>query len=155
MTHFEVGAYVRVRTARRQDICWRVADASSTIVIATNEKGGEIHYHYDSLELVDPSAVTQESTHREPAERPRGWYASSDMRAEIGDSACVQPRPGETIEQTLRRFKRAVDRAGLLSDYSRHRYFVKPSQRRRLKANRARQRRARQDAAFLQSSKNL
>lgn len=46
----------------------------------------------------------------------------------------------ESLENVLRRFKRAVQKSGVLSDARRHAYYDKPSVRRKKKAQRRRRR---------------
>jgi small subunit ribosomal protein S21 len=47
----------------------------------------------------------------------------------------VNARPGESIDSLIRRFKKAVDNAGILADTRKHEYFEKPSiQKKRKKA---------------------
>jgi len=49
--------------------------------------------------------------------------------------AQVTARPGESFESLCRRFKKAVERSGLLADYRKHEFFEKPSvQKKRKKA---------------------
>lgn len=52
----------------------------------------------------------------------------------------VTPEPFESIDSVARRFKKAVERNGVLNDARRHEYFVSPSERRRLKRFAARRR---------------
>ena len=40
-------------------------------------------------------------------------------------------RPGEDIDHLIRRFRRKVDREGILDDYRRRGEFVKPSEQKR------------------------
>lgn len=47
---------------------------------------------------------------------------------------------GEPLESVLRRFKRAVQKSGVLSDAKRHAYYDKPSVRRKNKSQRRRRR---------------
>lgn len=46
----------------------------------------------------------------------------------------------EPLDSVLRRFKKAVERSGVLSDARRHAYYDKPSVRRKKKAGRRRRR---------------
>ncbi|HEX2171411.1 MAG TPA: 30S ribosomal protein S21 [Dehalococcoidia bacterium] len=64
----------------------------------------------------------------------------------VGDCVQVSLREGETQENLLRRFRSAVQRAGILQDVKRRRYFVSKSEKARLAARRA-LRRARRRAA--------
>ncbi len=54
----------------------------------------------------------------------------------------VRVRPDEPLEKALRRFKKKVDKEGLLKQIRRHEHYEKPSQRkrRRLLKSKARQR---------------
>lgn len=45
--------------------------------------------------------------------------------------ATVKARPNESIESLLKRFKKAVEKSGVLSDLRRKEYYEKPSTRRR------------------------
>lgn len=56
----------------------------------------------------------------------------------------VVARDWEPFESLYRRFKRAVDDAGILGECRRRRHYLSPSQARRLKRRRALRRRARQ-----------
>ena len=47
-------------------------------------------------------------------------------------------RENETLDETLRRFKRQVNKAGVLSETRKRQYYVKPGLRRKLKAEQAR-----------------
>lgn len=49
----------------------------------------------------------------------------------------VKVRKDEPIEKALRRFKKKVDREGIIRQYKRHESYEKPSQRRRRKRLRA------------------
>lgn len=50
----------------------------------------------------------------------------------------VVARPGESFESLIRRFKRSVERDGILSDLRKHEYYEKPSVRRKKKSIAAR-----------------
>jgi len=50
---------------------------------------------------------------------------------------------GERIERTIRKFRKKVERAGILSDFRHKRHYLKPSAARRAKSAAARHRRAR------------
>ncbi len=45
----------------------------------------------------------------------------------------VKVREGESFEKALRRFTKACEKAGILSDYRKHQHFEKPSERRKRK----------------------
>jgi small subunit ribosomal protein S21 len=50
----------------------------------------------------------------------------------------VVVREGENFERALRRFTKACEKAGIISDIKKHQYFEKPSERRKRKENAAR-----------------
>lgn len=55
----------------------------------------------------------------------------------------VVVRENESLDRALRRFKKKVQRAGILRDLRRHHHYLKPSERRRrdrMKAERRRRR---------------
>jgi small subunit ribosomal protein S21 len=54
--------------------------------------------------------------------------------------AQVKVRKGETIDKALRRLKKILDKEGTMKEIRAHRYFEKPSEQRRRKAARARNR---------------
>ena len=41
----------------------------------------------------------------------------------------------ESFERSLRRFKKKCEKAGILSDFRKHRHYEKPSERRKRKLN--------------------
>jgi len=43
----------------------------------------------------------------------------------------VTPRRGESIDQTIRRFRRRIEREGVVKEFRRHQYYEKPSERSR------------------------
>lgn len=45
----------------------------------------------------------------------------------------VRPLPGESIDATLRRFRKAIEREGIKTSIRRHEFFESPSERRREK----------------------
>lgn len=49
----------------------------------------------------------------------------------------VTVRKGESIEKALRRFKKKIDKEGLIKQLKRHEAYEKPSQRKRRKKMRA------------------
>ena len=49
----------------------------------------------------------------------------------------VTIRPNEDINHAITRFKKKCDRAGVLRDYRKNSYFIKPSQKRRLQKGKA------------------
>jgi small subunit ribosomal protein S21 len=50
----------------------------------------------------------------------------------------IRIKKGESLEKVLRRLKKKIDREGTLKDARNHRYFEKPSERRRRKMKIAR-----------------
>ena len=52
----------------------------------------------------------------------------------------VKIKKGESVEKALRRLKKIMDKEGTLRDLRAHRYFEKPSEKKRRKAARARMR---------------
>ncbi len=46
----------------------------------------------------------------------------------------VKVKDGESFESALRRFKRACEKAGILSEIRKHQHFEKPSERRKKKS---------------------
>lgn len=50
----------------------------------------------------------------------------------------VRVRENETFERALRRFTKACEKAGLMSDIKKHQHFEKPSERKKRKMNAAR-----------------
>ena len=45
----------------------------------------------------------------------------------------VEARPGESLDKTLRRFKKQCEKEGLTKDIKKNSYYEKPSERRRRK----------------------
>jgi small subunit ribosomal protein S21 len=52
----------------------------------------------------------------------------------------IKIRKGESVEKALRRLKKKLDKEGIMREIRAHRYFEKPSERKRRKAARARMR---------------
>jgi small subunit ribosomal protein S21 len=50
----------------------------------------------------------------------------------------IKVKKGESLEKVLRRLKKKIDREGTLKEVRNHRYFEKPSERRRRKMKVAR-----------------
>ena len=50
-------------------------------------------------------------------------------------------RDSEPFEKALKRFKKACEKAGVISDMKKHQHFEKPSERRKRKINAARRKR--------------
>ena len=57
-------------------------------------------------------------------------------------------REGEDFERALRRFKKACEKAGIISDIKKHQFFEKPSERRKRKQAAARRKMRRLMAAM-------
>jgi ribosomal protein S21 len=68
---------------------------------------------------------------------------TSEKWTEQGEQnlAEVTARPGEPVNDLLRRFKSLVTRQGILGDYKSHRAFASPGEKRREKIRIARRRR--------------
>ena len=52
----------------------------------------------------------------------------------------IKIRKGESIDRALRRLKKKLDKEGIMREIRTHRYYEKPSERRRRKEARARMR---------------
>ena len=50
----------------------------------------------------------------------------------------VKIKRGEPVDKALKRLKKILDKEGMMKEIRAHRYFEKPSERRRKKAARAR-----------------
>ncbi|MFC1563781.1 30S ribosomal protein S21 [candidate division KSB1 bacterium] len=50
----------------------------------------------------------------------------------------VKVRDGESFDRAYRRFVKACEKAGLMSDIKKHQHFEKPSEKRKRKVNAAR-----------------
>ena len=57
----------------------------------------------------------------------------------------VKVQKAEPIERTIRRFRRKVEQAGILKEYRRHSFYLKPGERRRQKHARALKRKRRSE----------
>ncbi len=55
----------------------------------------------------------------------------------------VKVREGEAFEKALRRFTKACEKSGLMSEIRKHQHFEKPSERRKRKSNAARRKQRR------------
>ncbi len=55
----------------------------------------------------------------------------------------IKVKEGERIDSALRRFRKAVDKSGVLSDLRKHEYYEKPSVQKKRKQAAARKRAAR------------
>ncbi|MGB9607263.1 MAG: 30S ribosomal protein S21 [bacterium] len=52
--------------------------------------------------------------------------------------AKIEVREGESIESALRRFRRKLQRSGILKEARRHEHYLKPSERKRRQGRRQR-----------------
>jgi small subunit ribosomal protein S21 len=59
---------------------------------------------------------------------------------EVGFLAEVRLQEGEPLENALRRFKRKVQQEDIIKEVKRHSYYLKPGEKRRVKAALARKR---------------
>ncbi|MGA8475816.1 MAG: 30S ribosomal protein S21 [Candidatus Cybelea sp.] len=131
-----------MKAARRRDVVFSIAEITATHVRATNDRGGEAlyppeHFEHAVSPLVAPPtpALTVESA---PAIRP----AKTALPAfELCDGLSVKPHRGEPIDLLLKRFKKVVDKAGIIREYRARQRFVPAPQRRHTKAQQARRRR--------------
>jgi small subunit ribosomal protein S21 len=57
----------------------------------------------------------------------------------------VKLKKGEPVERALKRLKKLIDKEGMMRDIRGHRYFEKPSEKKRRKSARARSRAAFKD----------
>jgi len=55
----------------------------------------------------------------------------------------IRVRENEPFEKALKRFTKACEKAGLMSDYKKHQHFEKPSERRKRKLNAAKRKQRR------------
>jgi small subunit ribosomal protein S21 len=65
---------------------------------------------------------------------PLGRFGGGDLLAE------VRVQEGEPLENALRRFKRKVQQEDIIKEVKRHSYYLKPGEKRRVKAALARKR---------------
>lgn len=52
--------------------------------------------------------------------------------------AKIEVREGESIESALRRFRKRLQKSGVLKEAKRHEHYLKPSERRRKRGRRQR-----------------
>jgi len=57
----------------------------------------------------------------------------------------INVRDGESLDRALRRFNRELRKSGIMKEAEKHRYYEKPSVRKRRQAQEARNRRKRDD----------
>jgi len=53
----------------------------------------------------------------------------------------VRVREEETFEKALKRFKKACEKAGIISEMKKHQHYEKPSEKRKRKVNAAKRKR--------------
>lgn len=53
----------------------------------------------------------------------------------------VSIRENEDFDELVRRFKRSVNKSGVIADFRKHDYYIKPGLRRRLKDEQSRRKR--------------
>jgi small subunit ribosomal protein S21 len=70
---------------------------------------------------------------------PISWYVYTMFQGEIIMS-CVYAKPGESFESLLRRFKKSVEKSGILADSRKHEFYEKPSVQKKRKRIAARKR---------------
>ena len=58
----------------------------------------------------------------------------------------IRIRENEPFEKALKRFTKACEKAGLMSDYKKHQHFEKPSERKKRKLNAAKRKQRRMAA---------
>jgi small subunit ribosomal protein S21 len=138
---FQIGDLVRVKAARRRDIVFTVVEITSTHVRATRDSGGEAIYPAASFEHVTPLAVPSASVPSTEIASPSKLVKPVLPAFELCDGTVTRPRPGESIDVAVKRFKKACDKAGILHELRDRERFVPAPQRRRIKSSRARRRR--------------
>lgn len=62
----------------------------------------------------------------------------------------VRLQEGETLENALRRFKRKVQQEDIIKEIKRHSYYLKPGEKKRVKAALARKRNRKKQAKFVE-----
>lgn len=130
-TNFRLGDIVRVRGARRRDVVFTIVELTPTDVRATNDRGGEALYPPASFEHAAPSVSAPTSDTSSPS---RPVKAAPPTFEPLCDGRSIRPHPGEAIDLALKRFKKAVDKSGVLREHRERLRFVPASQRRRTKA---------------------
>jgi ribosomal protein S21 len=98
--------------------------------------GGGPCYFYDAV-AVSPDTVYIPMLFRGPVGQPGSFFVGESMVE-------VRLKEGDRLEWAIKKFRREVQRSGILRDLRRRRFYVKPSEAKRLKAAAARRRRRRQ-----------
>jgi small subunit ribosomal protein S21 len=62
----------------------------------------------------------------------------------------VNVQDGETVESALRRFKRKVQQEDIIKEIKRHSYYLKPGEKKRVKAALARKRNRKKQARIVE-----
>ena len=62
----------------------------------------------------------------------------------------VTVQDGETVESALRRFKRKVQQEDIIKEIKRHSYYLKPGEKKRVKAALARKRNRKKQARIVE-----
>ncbi len=62
----------------------------------------------------------------------------------------VTVQDGETVESALRRFKRKVQQEDIIKEIKRHSYYLKPGEKKRVKAALARKRNRKKQARIIE-----
>jgi small subunit ribosomal protein S21 len=62
----------------------------------------------------------------------------------------VSVQDGETVESALRRFKRKVQQEDIIKEIKRHSYYLKPGEKKRVKAALARKRNRKKQARIVE-----
>jgi small subunit ribosomal protein S21 len=62
----------------------------------------------------------------------------------------VTVQDGETVESALRRFKRKVQQEDIIKEIKRHSYYLKPGEKKRVKAALARKRNRKKQAKIIE-----
>ncbi len=62
----------------------------------------------------------------------------------------VKLQDGETLENALRRFKRKVQQEDIIKEIKRHSYYLKPGEKKRVKAALARKRNRKKQARIIE-----
>ena len=60
----------------------------------------------------------------------------------------VKVREEETFERALKRFKKACEKAGIISEMKKHQHYEKPSERKKRKINTAKRKRMKLEKMF-------
>ena len=60
----------------------------------------------------------------------------------------VKVREEETFEKALKRFKKACEKAGIISEMKKHQHYEKPSERKKRKLNAAKRKRMKLEKMF-------